>query len=570
LQIHASFFVLISVLFPVMAGAASAPPTIADRLNELALVKVTDDRVERLPDSQKKLLSHLIQAAMVMDTIYLDQLDPRNHAWLDRLHQLVSFDKKRWSPYLWYFQTAYGPWDMFHGDGVLPEGTFSKAVKRAGGNFYPPDMTEKEVNDWIRRHPGDAAAIKSPYTMVRREASGRIVAIPYSAFYRDLLQEAAFHLYKAKEHTSDATLAKLLESRAEAFLTNRYNETEPAWIAAWDGEIQLTIGPYEEYEDGLLGVKRGFGARVAIKDETGTNELKKSLAMLGEFQNRLPVDAAHLKDYRKESFITAVNEIFMSGEARAGVQTLGHKLPNDREVSEKHGSRRVLFMNIIEGKCERILKPLANLVLSSEWRKEVSCDAFEKMTLHHELAHGLGPAFFYKDAKRGLGRKELQQVLGVWGSPLEEAKADIVGLYDQQYLVEKGLVSKAKERELYATYVASIFRTLRFGAESAHKKGIVTQLNLLREKGAIAFDAKGLAVIDMEKMRVHVKDVVSTMLALQTKGDPKAVEELFTKHGSIPAEMQKLLDGVSKAGLPRDLYPTFPAAQSLVRDGGVL
>ncbi len=547
-----------------MSGSVNAEKSIDFRLKQLTPFQVADSRVEKLSSKDQAVLRHLLHASMIMDALYLQQMHPRSAAWKHRLERLAGLNSQ-WKKYRKYFALSYGPWDIFFEDWVLPKNVFLEEEPLLGRNFYPEGWTASKIETWLTRHPKRNEEIRSPYTMVREDEKGDLFAIPYSRFFSRDLEAAAKHLEAAARLAGDPNLEALLRSRAHAFRTNQYNETEKDWIAAWNSDIQLTIGPYEEYDDRLLGVKRGFGSRVALKDPVSTQDLQEYLSYIEDFQKRLPMHPHHLKDKRKASFITAVNEIFMTGESKAGVQTLAHKLPNDRSVTLKHGSRRVLFMNILEGKCKNILKPIGDVVLKPSLRRYVSCDSFKKFTLHHEIAHALGPAFYYRDIEKRTGRKRIQDLLGVWGSPVEEAKADIVGLYDRQFLFEKKLEPSSKEKEMYATYLAGIFRTVRFGAGSAHKKGIMLQFNMLREKGALFFDEKGLVVFDVEKMKSAVPEVVKFVLNLQAEGSSQKAQAALEKYGSVPPKMRRLLDQVAKKKIPRDLYPHFPSAEALLR-----
>lgn len=364
----------------------------------------------------------------------------------------------------------------------------------------------------------------------------------------------------------------MLLSRAGAFRNNNYNDTEVFWIRAHDSEIQLLIGPYEESVDDIWGVKRGFGARIGFKDPEGTANLQSYKALGGAFQDNLPVAPKYHPDQQKQPFFTVWRQIYATGDSRDGVQTLGQKLTNDRSVTIEHGARQNFYRNSQEGKCEKLLLPIARIVLVKELQQFAVCDSFFKATLHHEYAHALGIAFWYPDWDNPVAesRKEVNDNLPAWGGRLEELKADTLGFYNRHYMISSDLEvaddpNRDLLREMYATMIAGYFRSVRFGLHSSYALNAMIELNHLVDLGAIEFDGSedGRVRIRAEKIPAGLRENAARALMLQVNGDDDAVGEFYRRNAVVRPEAQKLLDRVTGAGIPRDLNPVFPALDRL-------
>lgn len=572
-----SIFVMTGFVFPTLA----APRSIGDRLSVVAEHEFTDPRIAQLPDRTKKLLSHLLEAAVVMDSIYLDQTHPMNLYWLNTLRTWEQEGRSSAKQYARYFDISYGPWDVFTEEWIFPKDLFPEASKLAGYNLYPTrekngkleSVTKEELDKWVTAHPKDEEALKSPYTVVRYNADKTgFIAIPYSEYYREPLEAAASHLEKAIPYADERKVKSLLSSRAKAFRTNTYNDTEEFWIKTHDAEIQLLIGPYEESVDEIWGVKRGFGARVGLKDPEGTADLQSYKALGDEFQKNLPIDPKFHPDTPKQPFFTVWRQIYTSGDSRKGAQTLGQKLPNDNAIAIQFGARQSFYRNSQDGKCQKILMPISKVVLAKDIQPQVTCDSFFKSTLHHEYAHALGIPFWYPDWSKPTpdSRKEVNANLPKWGGKLEELKADTLGNYNRLYMLDKGL-EKAKagsqelKKELFASMVAGFFRSVQFGLHRSYALNAMIMLNQMLDAGAVKFDPKqdGRVTLVPEKLPNVIRDLAQKSLMLQVENNDEKVGEYYKKYAVIRPDTQRLLDRMGAAGIPRDLIPVFPALKQL-------
>lgn len=563
-------------------SAVKETTAIDDRFGVIADHAFYDPSVEDLSDDTRRLLGHLIEAADLMDSIYLDQVHPMNHHWIYSLRNRAAENDAESARLLEYVALSHGPWDIFDQQWILPDGLFPQTAKLAGYNLYPTVKTEsgyesvakERLDAWLLSHPEDEANFKSPFTVIRTDPDNPdgFVAIPYAEHYREPLHAAAWHLERAAAYTEDKVLQELLRSRADAFRSNNYNDTEVFWIRSHDSEIQLLIGPYEESVDDIWGVKRGFGARIGFKDPEGTANLQSYKALGSAFQDNLPVAAKFHPDQQKQPFFTVWRQIYATGDSRNGVQTLGQKLTNDRSVTIQHGARQNFYRNSQTGKCEKILLPIARIVLIEESKSSVVCDSFFKATLHHEYAHALGIAFWYPDWDNPVteSRKEVNDNLPTWGGRLEELKADTLGFYNRHYMISNDLeapddASRDLLGEMYATMIAGYFRSVRFGLHSSYALNAMIELNHLIDIGAIEFDAseQGRVRINAEKIPAGLRNNAATALMMQVNGDDDAVGEFYRQNAVVRPETQKLLDRISGAGIPRDLRPVFPALGAL-------
>ncbi|MBF0105332.1 MAG: hypothetical protein HQM16_08400 [Deltaproteobacteria bacterium] len=575
------------LVFVVWSQIASQPAkTIVDRdLAVLARHEFSHERIGALSQDEKKLFYHLIKTGEIMDEIYLDQVHPLNKTWVTALQSLKSAGDKTAEKILEYFFISFGPWSVFEKeewiipDRLLPQWVPVNIPRLKGYNLYPYETRDgimqsvsiKELDNWLKSNPQDTDAFKSPFTVIRRSADQKgFVAIPYAVYYKKPLTEAAWHLEQAALYVSEASVKTLLTNKAEAFRTNNFYATDVFWVKTHDAELQLLIGPYEESIDEIWGVKRGFGMRIGFKDQLGTADLQTYKSLEAQFQANLPIDAKYHPDKQKEPFFTVWRQIYTAGDSRQGVQTLGQKLTNDRKFTIEHGARQSFYRNSQDGKCEKTLKPLANLVLASEHLPDVACDAFFKSTLHHEYAHALGVVFWYPDWDNPdpKTRKEVNDNLPTWGGKLEELKADTLGCYNQQYMFNAKLEDPARQRQMYATMVVGFFRSVRFGMNSSYALNAMIMLNHLVDAGAVIFDENedGRIRIIADKVAAVLKDNARDALMLQVKNNDAAVGDYFTKWAVVRPQTQKLLDRIKDAGLPRDLYPVFPVLKELGLD----
>ncbi|MBM4372417.1 MAG: peptidase, partial [Deltaproteobacteria bacterium] len=447
-------------------------------------------------------------------------------------------------------------------------------AKPLGGTFYPQDMTREEFEAWVAAHPDQAEAFKSSFTVIRRDGSG-LKAVPYSEEYARELGAAARSLTEAAGLTKDRTLKKYLEGRAAAFLGNDYMQSDMDWMDL-DSKIEVTIGPYEVYEDRLFGYKAAFEAFVTVRDPGATEVLRTFSKWAGKLEKSLPMDDRYKNTERgQQSPIVVVDLLYSSGDTRAGVQTIAFNLPNDERVREAKGSKKVLLRNIMFAKFEKILLPLAENVVAGDLLPLLSREAFFHHTLMHEISHGLGPGIL-----RVPGRPDttVNQALKEIYPHLEEAKADILGLYNNLLLIEKGVekirsaaveggenpppdLSKEEARKATAaTFLAGIFRSVRFGTEEAHGKANLLILNHLLAAGAYVWnEADGRFGINWEKHDAAVEACARELLTLQALGDYEGGKAFIERYGQRPESLDKVLAGF--VDMPVDVEPVYRIPQ---------
>jgi Peptidase family M49 len=511
-----------------------------------APVKIKYDQ-SKLSSGDKKALAKLIDAAKILNNIFMDQLWSGNKDLYAQLQKDTSpLGKAR----LHYFWLNKGPWSDLDAHTAFMPGVPER--KPLGANFYPADMTREQFEAWEKTLPADQrAAATGFFSVIRRDANQKLTIVPYSRAYADDLERAAKLLREAAELTDNPSLRKYLRLRADAFLSNDYYASDVAWMDL-DAPLDITIGPYETYNDELFGYKAGFEAYITIRDDALTNRLHMFAARLQEIENNLPMDAK----YRNPKLgaaapIRVVNEVLATGDGAHGVRTAAFNLPNDERVIHEKGSKRVMLNNIQEAKFEAILKPVAARVLPKASQGELSFDSFFTHILAHELSHGIGPHQIQIGARSTSVRQELKDLY----SAIEEAKADITGLFMLQYLYDHGLDHGPNaERQLYTTYLAGTFRSVRFGVTEAHGKGMALQFNYLVDRGAITVHPDGTFAIDFAKIKDGVRALTHDLLTLEAEGNYAEAKRMLDTLGVIRPPMQKALDGLKD--IPTDIDPT--------------
>src|SRR5215203_1840302 len=448
-------------------------PDVEKRVTQFAPVPFSAD-LSALTPEDRQVLDKLVAAAKLMNEIFLRQAWAGNTALRD---QLASYQGEHAEATRLYFDVNFGPWDRlaerqpFIGDQPHP----------SGAGHYPEDMTKEEFEGWIAKHPGDKEALTSTFTEVRRGQDGALVAVPYSREYAEWLKPAAQLLREAAALTSNASLKKFLDLRAAAFESDDYYASDVAWMDL-DSPIEVTIGPYETYEDELFSYKAAFEAYVTLRDDAETAKLAKFSGQLQELENSLPFDPRYRNPkLGAASPIRVVNEVFASGEGNSGVQTAAFNLPNDERVVKEKGSKRVMLKNVQDAKFNKTLVPISKVVLDPSEQSALAFESFFTHILCHELMHGLGPHNITVGGQETTVRKQLKELY----SAIEEAKADMTGLWALQYMIDRGIIDKGMERTLYTTYLASMFRSVRFGITEAHGRGVAMQFNYLTDEGAI-------------------------------------------------------------------------------------
>ena len=498
-----------------------------ERLAKYTTVRLTMD-VAALSESERAMLPHLIRAAQAMEGAYWQQ------AYGDRdalMASLEDEDARRFAA------INYGPWDRLAGNEPFIEGV---EAKPAGANFYPADMTKEEL---------DGDALESLYTMVRRDEEGDLTAIPYLVFFEDAYGAAAEELRRAAELAEDPGLKRYLELRADALLSNDYRASDMAWMDMKDNTLDIVIGPIENYEDQLFGFKAANEAFVLVKDREWSNRLSRYVTLLPELQKTIPVDDAYKQETPGlDSDLNAYDVVYYAGDANAGSKAIAVNLPNDEEVQLQKGTRRLQLKNAMRAKFDKILLPIVDVLIAEEQRSFINFDAFFSNIMFHEVAHGLG----IKNTINGRGR--VRQALQERASALEEAKADVLGLFMITELANKGELDDDNLDDNYVTFLASIFRSVRFGAASAHGRANLMQLNFLEEKGAFSYDADSRTYeVDLETMGDAVNELGGVILKFQGDGDYEGLGEFMETYQVVGDALQQNLDRLGDEGIPVDV-----------------
>ncbi len=506
----------------------------------------------RLEAADRQVLHSLIAAARVMDTLYLMQAWERNLATLKALGRDSSPEGRL---RLRYFLMNMGPWSELDGGKAFVPGVPPKRPPQA--NFYPADMTKEEFTAWLRNLPEpEQKHATGFFTVIRRDAARNLVAVPYSQEYRDLLARAAGILRDAAKSAAQSTLKTFLEKRADAFLSNDYYDSDVAWMDL-DSPVEPTIGPYEVYLDGLFNYKAAFEAFITVRNDAETARLSRFSAELQDIEHHLPI-ADRLKNPHLGAMapIRVVDQVATGGEAREGVQTAAFNLPNDERIVAEKGSKRVMLRNVQEAKFEKILRPIAALTIDPRQTSLVAFEPFFTHILAHELMHGLGPHTITVDGHVTTVRKAMKEI----GSAFEEAKADVAGLFAIQYLIDKGVVGREMEEPLYVTYLASAFRSLRFGIHEAHGRGMALQLNyFLNEKAFLYNESSGTFSVDFARARDAARKLTGEIMTVQAAGDYRKASEMLDRLATIVPPVQKTLEKLS--ALPVDIEPVSRTAE---------
>ncbi|MFH1942154.1 MAG: peptidase [bacterium] len=512
------------------------------QLDKFAPVTLTTD-LSYLPDEEIQTIKLLVQAAQVIDALFLEQVSESNPRIMEELEKSKDPNDRI---YLDFFRIMFGSWDRLEENMPL----INTNLKPDGANFYPSDMTKKEFEDWLRTHPEDEKAFKSEFTVIRREGE-KLVAIPYSVFYREKLTSAVHFLQNAAELTIDQSLKTYLRSRTDALLNNDYYQSDFDWMDL-AGDIEVVIGPYEVYEDNLFGYKAAYESFVCVVDHDESQKLTQIERLLNDMEANLPIPE-RFKNFERgaSSPIKVVNEIFTAGDAKAGIQTIAFNLPNDERVREAKGSKKVMLKNVMRAKFDKVYIPIARRFLSPDALQNVSFEGFFNHTLMHEISHGLGPGNIMVDGRETTVNRELKELY----STIEECKADVVGIYTTQFLIDKNVFPKQLEETLYTTFLGGMFRSVRFGIGEAHGGGVAIQLNYCLDKGAFLTDSNGLFSLDNRKIKQTIRDLASELLLIQANGDYEGAKAFIEKYRSIRPDIQAALENLKD--VPVDIRPIF-------------
>ncbi len=533
---------------PAGTGTSGMQPVadIEKRVAQFSPTPLSAD-LAALGAQERRALAELVEAARPLDEVFLRQ------AWAgnpELREELRAAHQPHAAAALDYFGINFGPWDR-----LAEWQPFIGARPRpAGAGFYPEDLTREAFESWLAAHPADRAAFTSTTTVIRRQGAGGgagLIAVPYSREYGVWLQPAAEHLRRAAGLTGNASLKRFLESRAAAFASDDYYASDMDWMDL-DSPIEITIGPYETYEDSLFGYKASFEAYVTVALPAESAALARYKERLPWLEQNLPIpDAWKNRSRGTASPIRVVDLAFAAGEAQAAVQAVAFNLPNDERVRQAKGSKKILMRNIMRAKYDKILMPIARQVLDPAQVRDVDFAAYFDHVLHHELGHGLGPGAISVKGRKTEVRLELKDLY----STLEEAKADVMGVYDILALVERGEMPADLRRTLEPTYVAGLFRSARFGLQEAHGRGVVSQFNFLMEKGALVVDAQNRFRSVPEKFPGAIRALLAEMLTLQANGDYEGTRKFLDTYGkptpSLVAAVARL------AGVPVDIRPIY-------------
>jgi peptidase M49-like protein len=515
--------------------------------------------VSALPKNEREALARMVDAARIMDALFLRQVWAGNDAMLQELAQQAARPvgpraSRTAAARLHYFLINKGPWDRLdHNRAFVP----GAPAKPEAANFYPAAAGKAEIQKWLDGLSGATKeAATGFFTTIRRGEKG-FVAVPYSIEYQGELARAAELLREAAQLTSDATLKKFLTARADAFLSNDYYASDVAWMEL-DAAIEPTIGPYEVYEDEWFNAKAAFEAFITVRDEAESKKLQAFSDHLQELENNLPVDPK----YRNPKLgalapIKVVNVVFAAGDGNRGVQTAAYNLPNDERVVREKGTKRVMLKNMQDAKFKMVLLPISKVALPAADQAKISFDAFFTHILMHELMHGLGPHAIGVGGRQTTVRQELKETY----STIEEAKADISGLWALRQLADKKQLDPTIAKTMYTTFLASAFRSIRFGVNEAHGRGIAIQVNYLLDAGAFKVRQDGTFTVDSAKIGDAVTALTREILTLQAEGSYAKAKDMLDRLGVVRPEVQKVLDKL--AGIPVDIEPKFMTAAQL-------
>jgi len=487
--------------------------------------------LSQLSDSEKAMLPHLFKAAEIMNDLFWEQ------AYGDKEALLASIA----NPQLRTFaEINYGPWDRLDGNTPFLDNVEEKP---AGANIYPFDMSKAEFEELGL--PDE----KGQYSMVRRDEAGMVYTIPYNEYFREPLEEASGHLMRASEICEDSELKNYLELRAKALLSNEYDASDIAWINMRNNTLDIIIGPIEHYEDQLYNYRTAYEAYILVKDKSWSKKLEKYISYLPELQANLPVEDIYKQEKPNSDAaqLNAYDVIYYAGDCNAGSKTIAVNLPNDEEIQVKYGTRRSQLKNAMKAKFDKILLPISDVLITEDQRKHITFNAFFSNTMFHEVAHGLG----IKNTINGKGM--VREALGEKFSALEEGKADILGLYMVTQLKEQGVLAEGELMDYYTTFLAGIFRSVRFGASSAHGQANLLRFNYFQQQDAFTRRKDGTYEVNFDSMKKAIAGLSSIILKLQGDGDKDGVIALMNKDGQVGEKLQADLDRLSEANIPVDI-----------------
>lgn len=521
---------------PALASTSDGTGTAVQRhLADYATVKLGAD-LSKFDARQKKMIALLVEAADSMNAIYWQQAWGDKNALLQKIADPATRE---------FAEINYGPWDRLDNDQPFVDGV---GARPPGAQFYPADMGKAEF---------EKSSLKdktSLYTLLRRDAQGQLITVPYHEAYKAELEKTAGLLRQAAKLARDPGFRKYLTLRADALLSDDYQASDFAWMDMKHNPVDIVIGPIETYEDQLYGYKASYESYVLIKDQAWSAKLARFARYLPELQRELPVaDKYKAEKPGSDADLNAYFAIYYGGDANAGAKTIAINLPNDEQVQLKKGARRLQLENVMQAKFDRIMLPIAKALIADDQQKNLSFDAFFQNTMFHEVAHGLGIKNVL--GKSGLdGKGPVRKALKDQASSFEEGKADILGLYMVSKLAGKGELDKSKLMDNYVTFLAGILRSVRFGASDAHAKANMVRFNFFKQQGAFSRDEKtGRYRVDFDKMTAAMNALSAKLLTIQGNGDYEAAKQLTDQMGAVDAELAGDLKRLDQAHIPVDI-----------------
>src|SRR2546423_1893711 len=493
---------------------------------------------------EQKLVHKLVDASRYLEEIFWRQIDPEALTLYQSLVSSKNPKDQKLRRYLWINASRFDLLDQnkpFVGTASIPPGR----------GFFPQGITREQIEQYVKDHPEKKPEIYSPTILVRWHGD-QLEGLPYHIAYRSFLEPAARDLREAAKLSADPAFANFLRLRADALLSDDYFKSDLAWLDLKDPKFDIIFAPYETYEDGLLGVKASYGAAVLIRNPQESQKLAMFQKYVADIQDALPLAAEDRPSKRGlETPMEVMDAPYRAGDLRHGYQAVADNLPNDPRVHEQKGSKKIFFKNFMDARVNFVILPVAKRVLRPEQAVKVSGEAYLLATIMHEIAHGLGPAF----ARTAAGKTDIREAIGPVFGGLEEAKADVVGMFGLKWLMDHDALPKEKLEEYYASYVGGIFRTVRFGAAEAHSQAELMEFNYLSERGAIQRESFGRYSIDYARMPQALADLAKELLQIEATGDRERAERWFKKYAVMTPELQSSLK--SAANTPVDIDPVF-------------
>ncbi|MDR0419597.1 MAG: Zn-dependent hydrolase [Prevotellaceae bacterium] len=518
----------ITAAIAMSCGNSKTKKPMQQKIDEYAEVTLTAN-LNNLSTGERQMLPFLIEAAKIMDNLFWTQAFGDKSAL-----NTISDDAARE-----FVQINYGPWERLNGNKPFVEGFLAKPL---GANFYPVDMTKEEFEEL------KDSAKTSQYTLIRRDEQGKLKVVPYHQYYKKELERAVNQMNLALLSCEDKDLKKYLKCRAEALLTDEYYESDSVWMDMRTNVIDFIVGPIESYEDALYGYKTAYEAFILMKDTAWSGKLEKFNRLMPDLQKSLPCDIEYKKESPGTNSDLAVYDVlYYAGDCNAGSKTIAINLPNDERVHVKQGTRKLQLKNAMRAKFDKILMPMAKNLIDKEQLDNVKFDAFFENVTFHEVAHGLG-------IKRTInGTETVRNALKDTYSTIEEAKADVAGLFLVKQLGRQGHLGKKELMDNYVTFVAGIFRSVRFGASSAHGKANMLTFNYLREKGAFERSANGTYKVNFERMDKAVDGLVREILTIQGDGNYEKASSWIAEKSGVKGVLLEDLNKIATLGIPKDI-----------------